>query len=64
MGREEVWRCLMKIHPKKRIVFVLHELEGLSGREISEVLGIKEPTVHSRLFYARRELMRALEANL
>ncbi len=58
----EVWRCLMRIHPKKRVVFVLHEIEGLSGKEISQALQIKEPTVHSRLFYARRELMRALEA--
>lgn len=58
----EVWRCLMTIHPKKRMVFVLHEIEGMTGAEIAQVLGIKEPTVHTRLFYARRELMRALEA--
>lgn len=58
----QVWRALMGIDPKKRMVLVLHDVEGLSGPEIAKVLGIKLPTVHSRLFYARRELMRALEA--
>lgn len=59
----EVWRRLMRVHPKKRVVFILHDLEGLTGREIAEALEIKEPTVHTRLFHARRELARALEAS-
>jgi RNA polymerase sigma-70 factor, ECF subfamily len=58
----KVWRCLLALHPKKRVVFLLHELEGLSGKEIAELLQIKEPTVHTRLFHARKELQRALEA--
>lgn len=58
----KVWRCLLALHPKKRIVFLLHELEGLSGREIAARLEIKESTVHTRLYYARRELQQALEA--
>lgn len=59
----EVWRHLMRIKPKKRIVFVLHEIEGLTGKEIAEALDIREGTVHTRLFHARRELARALEAS-
>ena len=55
-----VWRCLMRIHPKKRVVFVLHEIEGLSGPEIAEMLEVNEATVRSRLHHARRELMAAL----
>jgi RNA polymerase sigma-70 factor (ECF subfamily) len=51
-----VWRVLMEIQPKKRIVLVLHELEGLSGKEIALALDIKEATVYTRLFHARREL--------
>ncbi|MFO0725529.1 MAG: RNA polymerase sigma factor [Myxococcota bacterium] len=51
-----VWRVLMEIAPKKRMVLVLHELEGLSGKEIAEALDIKEATVYTRLFHARREL--------
>ena len=55
-----VWRCLMRIKPKKRVVFVLHEIEGLSGPEIAEMLSIGEATVRSRLHHARRELMALL----
>ena len=49
-------RLLAKLADKKRIVFVLHELEGMSPAEISEVVGAPVLTVRTRLFYARREL--------
>jgi RNA polymerase sigma-70 factor (ECF subfamily) len=52
----KVWRVLMEIHPKKRLVLILHEFEGLSGKEIAAALEIKEPTVYTRLYHARREL--------
>ncbi len=56
-----VWRHLLEIGAKKRLVLILHDVEGLSGREIAEALQIKEPTVHTRLYHARRELMARLE---
>lgn len=56
----EVWRCLMRIKPKKRIVFVLHEIEGLSGKQIAQMLEIKEATVWTRLHHARIELLKGL----
>jgi RNA polymerase sigma-70 factor (ECF subfamily) len=56
-----VWRCLMKISAKKRMVYVLHDLEQLSGREIADMLEVNEATVHSRLRHARKELMELLE---
>ena len=49
-------RLLAKLADKKRVVFVLHELEGLSPAEIAEVVGAPVLTVRTRLFYARREL--------
>jgi RNA polymerase sigma-70 factor (ECF subfamily) len=49
-------RLLARLADKKRIVFVLHELEGMSPAEISEVVGAPVLTVRTRLFYARREL--------
>jgi len=49
-------RLLAKLADKKRVVFVLHELEGLSPTEIAEVVGAPVLTVRTRLFYARREL--------
>jgi RNA polymerase sigma-70 factor, ECF subfamily len=57
---EHVWRALEKVRPKKRIVFILHEVEGLSGKEIAAALEINEATVWTRLFHARRELVAAL----
>lgn len=39
---------------------LLRELEGLSYREISEVMDIPEGTVMSRLFYARKKLQAIL----
>lgn len=49
-------RLLGRLADKKRIVFVLHELEGLSPSEIADVVGAPALTVRTRLFYARREL--------
>jgi RNA polymerase sigma-70 factor, ECF subfamily len=49
-------RLLDRLAEKKRTVFVLHELEGLSPAEIAEVVDAPVLTVRTRLFYARREL--------
>ena len=49
-------RLLDRLADKKRIVFVLHELEGVSPGEIARIVGAPVLTVRTRLFYARREL--------
>jgi RNA polymerase sigma-70 factor (ECF subfamily) len=49
---------LARLSEKKRTVFVLHELEGLTPVRISEIVGAPVLTVRTRLFYARRELER------
>ena len=54
------YRVLARLSDKKRAVFVLHELEGLSPARISEIVGAPVLTVRTRLFYARRELSRML----
>ena len=43
----------------KRLVVVLVELEQMTGQEVAQMLGLKVPTVHSRLRLARAELKRA-----
>jgi RNA polymerase sigma-70 factor (ECF subfamily) len=53
-------RLLARLADKKRIVFVLHELEGLPPTEIAEIVGAPVLTVRTRLFYARRELEQML----
>jgi RNA polymerase sigma-70 factor, ECF subfamily len=47
---------LSKLDEDKRVVFVLYEIEGLSMREISEVLECPLQTAYSRLHAARRLL--------
>lgn len=54
------YRLLDRMSDKKRAVFVLHELEGLSPVEVAQVVGAPVLTVRTRLFYARRELLAML----
>jgi RNA polymerase sigma-70 factor (ECF subfamily) len=49
-------RLLERLAQKKRIVFVLHELEGVPPGEIATIVGAPVLTVRTRLFYARREI--------
>lgn len=49
-------RLLEKIAPKKRMVLILHDLEGTAPKDISKLVGAPVLTVRTRLFYARREL--------
>ncbi len=63
--REElarVHRALERLSPKKRIVFVLHEIEGLDVAEIADIVGAPRVTVRTRLFYARKEFYRHVAA--
>jgi len=53
-----VERVLERMSPKKRAVFALYELEGLSGEEIAEREGCPVNTVWSRLRHARIEFCR------
>jgi RNA polymerase sigma factor (sigma-70 family) len=54
-------RALERLSSKKREVFALVVLEGVSGEEVARTLGIPLNTVWTRLHHARRELRRALE---
>jgi RNA polymerase sigma-70 factor, ECF subfamily len=55
-------RVLARLSEKKRVVFVLADLESLTSTEIADVLGIPDATVRTRLFHARREVASALRA--
>jgi RNA polymerase sigma-70 factor, ECF subfamily len=52
-------RMLGRLPLKKRTVLVLFEIEGLSAKEISDVVGCPENTVWSRLHHARSEMVKA-----
>jgi RNA polymerase sigma-70 factor, ECF subfamily len=60
----KVARALESLTEAKRQVFVLRELQGLSGEEIAGALGIPIKTVFTRLFHARAELEAALERQI
>jgi RNA polymerase sigma-70 factor (ECF subfamily) len=52
-----VERVLERMSPKKREVFALFELEGLSGEAIAERLACPVNTVWTRLHHARAEFV-------
>lgn len=52
--------ALDQLPEDQRQAVLLRELEGLSYREISDVMEIPEGTVMSRLFYARKKLQSIL----
>jgi RNA polymerase sigma-70 factor (ECF subfamily) len=54
---EALYRHLGQLSEKKRTVFILHEIEGLSPQEIAQIVAAPVLTVRTRLFYARRELL-------
>ena len=54
----EVERILSKLSEGQRAVFVLYEMDELSGPEIASLLGISLGTVRSRLRYARATFRR------
>jgi RNA polymerase sigma-70 factor (ECF subfamily) len=60
VARATVRAALARLTPRRRAVIVLHELEGISAREVARLLGIAEVTVRWHLLAARRELARVL----
>ena len=62
--REVLGRNVDALAPKLRTVLVLCDVEGLSGPEVSEALGVTEEAVRVRLHRARKTLKTALEAQL
>jgi RNA polymerase sigma-70 factor (ECF subfamily) len=63
-AREQVRKLLEQavgeLEEPFRTVFVLREIEGLSGEETAEVLGIPIATVKTRLFRGRKQLKEKL----
>ena len=53
--------ALMDLTDEHRVVVVLRHYQGMSYRDMSEVIRVPEKTVKSRLFSARRQLREILE---
>lgn len=58
-----LYLLLDSLSEKKRTVLVLHDFEGMSPKEISELVDAPIMTVRTRLFYARKELYGAIAAD-
>ena len=62
----EIWRQvhagIQRIEPAYRESLVLRDIEGLSAKEVAEVVGISVPAVKSRLHRARGQLRQHLAA--
>lgn len=52
--------CMEKLSPAHREIIVLFYYREKSVAEVSEIIGIPQATVKSRMFYARRRLARIL----
>ncbi len=61
--RARLRRALSAVPRPYRVVVVLREIEGLSTREVAEVIGISEANVKTRLHRARLLLREHLESS-
>jgi RNA polymerase sigma-70 factor (ECF subfamily) len=62
--REKIVKAIDELTPEHKAVIVLRTIEGLSYKDIGEILGCSEGTVMSRLHYARKKLQDKLRAFL
>jgi len=58
---DNVHQAIAKLPLKQRKVLILCEIEGFSQQKVSDIMGISEGTVRSRLFYARKKLQKHLK---
>ena len=54
--QEKLNAALQKLSNKHRTIVVLFEIEGLSHKQIAEIMKCSEGTVRSRLHYAKQQL--------
>lgn len=59
--KSELFYALCNLSPKYRIVVHLYYYEDYSVKEISQLLGIKETTIQTRLMRARKYLKQQLK---
>jgi RNA polymerase sigma-70 factor (ECF subfamily) len=61
---DDIWKQILLLPNKYKIVIYLYYYEGYSTEEISEILNIKSPTIRSQLSTARKKLKIILEEDI
>jgi RNA polymerase sigma-70 factor (ECF subfamily) len=62
--REAIDKALANVSEKNRAALILFALEGMSYKEVADVLGISVGTVMSRIFNARQRLRELLASEI
>jgi RNA polymerase sigma-70 factor (ECF subfamily) len=60
----EIKKAIDELPPKQKMTIILHDIEGLSKREIAYALGCPQATVRSNLHIARSKLKKSLGKKL
>lgn len=60
VARKRIEQALSQLSEGERTVFVLYEMEGVSGKDIAQIEEIPEASVWRRLHYARKRVRLAL----
>ncbi len=60
---ERLHEHLAKVDAKKRVAFVLHVIEGRPIDEVAALVGASRAATKSRVFFARRQLIKRLRAD-
>jgi len=58
---QRLYQCLDRLSQKRRVAFVLCDIEGMSPSRAAEVAGIAPDAMRARLKHARREVGRMLD---
>jgi RNA polymerase sigma-70 factor (ECF subfamily) len=58
---EYIWRAIDSLNDNDRDIIILKEFDEMSYQEIADTLNIPIGSVMSRLFYARKKLLKKLE---
>ena len=61
IAKRAVWAALDVLHPRRRAIVIMSELEGLNPSAIGSLLGVSALTVRWHLSMGRRDLKRILQ---
>ena len=64
IAKRAVWAALDVLHPRRRAIVIMSELEGMNPSAIGSLLGLSAMTVRWHLSMGRRDLKRILKPQI